>query len=159
MKLDLFAWDEFNAGSQYERADGRLRVQLSRPGALMVMAEGYEVCAGFGTSFDVVVACSVRFWAEGPKDMRCFILGEASQVVERSKTVFTSVDMLPSDEGHYGALRRQMREQQLEHRAMMRQMREARDAILASQPAIVSALPVVEPVVETESDGDGQTDA
>lgn len=155
MKFDLFAWDECRLGVDLEHHDTRLRVVVSRPSALFVIAEGFEVCAGYGTEFDLTFGQPVSFRVEGPKDARAFVNAAFTVASESRGQVFTNFESAPADVGHLAAVKHALRQQQLEQRAFMaelrrekRELEEKRAAHAAQVASQAPASDVVEPVEE-----------
>lgn len=126
MKFDPFKRVEVKPNAENKAPEGRLQLWASRPVALFVCAEGYEVLVGTGVHFDLETQAEMTFRAEGEDGVRVFIEKPQREVFEPTgDEVFTNIDRKPNESGTIAEVRRAVRLAQLEMREMLRQAREA----------------------------------
>lgn len=139
MRFDVFKWAESPAGDWTIGPVGRLRVKLSAPAALYVMAEGFEALAGFGTEFDLSISYPYAFKAEGPKGLRVFFEDVDMAAPESSGLVFTNAERLRHESGAMLAVQRALRMQKFAHMGLMRELRASTSAMRAERAALEEA--------------------
>lgn len=168
MKFDLSQWYQVPMGQLMPHDTGRLRVQTTRPAALILtqvdaQGEVRRACAGFGTSFDITVEGGFDFELDGPKDCQAFSMEPASVYVDKSSVVFTNMDGVPASDGHYGAMKALARQLRLENSMAIHKLR-AEMSRPATQPEVEASDPAVQSSVELppepdQAEGQGGADA
>lgn len=152
MKLDPFAWSEVSANEKIEAGKGVLRVRCSAPSPLYVEAEGYEVLADVGTSFEVDLSEAVIWRVDAPKGARIFWMPPALTSHRHVGEVYTNIDRMPHESGQLAEITRAMRMFEIERRSYLKQMRSEAAALRAARAKAEDHL---EPVIEeTEEPGD-----
>ncbi|WP_323717585.1 hypothetical protein [Paracoccus aminovorans] len=149
MKFDVFSWNEVKPNVQTQKSKGRLRVLCSQPSPFYVSAQGVEVLAGYGTSFDFDVSEEVTWRVDAPKGVRVFVYAPPLTVAEPEGEVFTNIDRMPHESGSVNEVLRASRQLELQRRSMLREMREEAARLRASMrpdPALIE--PEAEPAVE-----------
>lgn len=135
MKFDPFAWNEVKPNEKIAHKKGWLRLRLSAPAPLYIESQGYEALAGVGTAFDLEVSEAVTFRAEAPKGTRIFVHAPFATTTIPSGEVFTNIDRMPDESGAVAEVRRAAREFEIERRAMLRDIRQQREALRAEVEA------------------------
>lgn len=146
MKFSPLSWNEVKPNEKIEAPKGWLRLRLSAPCSLYVEAQGYEALAGFGTSFDLELSEAVTFRASGPKDTRVFHYEADDTTFRPNSEVYTNIDRMPDESGNLLEVRQGMRQLELMRRAVLRDIRAARDASLPEKAKDTEA--VIEPPAE-----------
>jgi len=134
MKFSPLNWNEVSPNEKIEAPKGWLRLRLSAPCSLYIEAQGYEALAGFGTTFDLELSEAVSFRAVGPKDTRVFHYEPDPSTFTPKGEVYTNIDRMPDESGNLLEVRQGMRQLELMRRAVLRDIRAARDASLPPAP-------------------------
>lgn len=138
MKLfDVFAWAE-TALNESLSGSRSLVVRCSAPACLYVSVEGYEVLAGVGTDFDLRLGEAYSWRVEGPKGCRVFYQPGHMSSVDSQGEVFTNTRM-PEQSGSYFEVKKALREQKLQARVIMNEMRQATADLRAARSAAAAA--------------------
>jgi len=119
MKFDPFAWDEALSGD----VQGRLVVNLSAPGALFVIVQGFESLVGYGAAFDVTIDQVFSWRVEAPKGVRGFVQVQPDASFRSVGEIFSNPDRLVQESGAMLEVRKALRLQQIEHRQLMVELR------------------------------------
>lgn len=138
MKFDPFRWDEVSVNAEHQ-SSGALVVQVSKPAALFVTALGYEVCAGYGTFFDVSIQGEYGFRVEADKGTRAFVQSPPIPAVEASGVIFTNHEAGLETSGLIYQMKKALRAQQIEQAALMATVREETAKLKAAAEAAAAA--------------------
>ena len=173
MKFDLYHWREVNPNEQVQFTTGKVHVLCSCEAPLYLEADGVEVLAGVSTSHNLTTAQVCKGRVEAPKGARVFVYEGHAASVRPIGEKFTSADLMPLEGEHTLAVKRALREFQVERlaerrersadaRARKREREEAsaaskreREAARAEAAAEMNPMPEqppVEPSVEVSSD-------
>lgn len=125
MRFDIWKWTEANVGKEYQVPKGRLRVKVSAPAALYVAAEGYEVLAGVGTDFDLIMQQDATWRVEAGKGARVFYEDPAPVFRSAEGERYTNQDLRPSESTSIIEVKKMLRAFRLEQKAMMERARKA----------------------------------
>lgn len=156
MKFDPFNWSEFGLGETLNETSGRLRGICSHVARWYVIADGYEVLAGVGTSVDLSVGTSFQFRVESDEKrarLFCYCVPDLSRSATPSEA-FTNIDRQPFESGTMLAITKRLREHDLAQRGLLRQIRsqsaelERRRSALQAESVRKEAEDVSEPPVE-----------
>lgn len=153
MKFDVFQWNEVKPNVQTPKSKGRLRVLCSQPSPLYFSAQGYEVLAGYGTSFDFEVSEEVTWRVDALKGVRVFVHAPAVTTAEPDGEVYTNIDRMPHESGTVAEVTRASRMLELQRRAMLREMREEAARLRAAMqpdPVLVEPDPAPAPAPAPE---------
>lgn len=146
MKFDPFAWDEVNTNAENESRKGKLQLRSSAPVALYITAQGYEVLAGYGTSFDLDLAETFSFRIEAGKGVRAFRHNPTPSSVVAVGEIYTNPDRMPHESGSMAEVLRARRMLEIERRSMMAEMRQEFAAMRAA------SAPAPEPIAQGENE-------
>lgn len=135
MKFDPFNWQEEKANAKIKVGKGRVRLHVSAPAPVYFEAEGVEALVGVGTAFDFTVS-EPGFVTVAAEGVRVFRLGEPMTAFEAEGEVFTNIDRQPMESGMLADVLRAKRAFELERRAFMRELRDARDAMKLEKEAV-----------------------
>jgi hypothetical protein len=162
MKFDLYHWREVNPNEQVQFSTGKVQVMCSCEAPLYLEADGVEVLAGVGTSHNLTTAQVCKGRVEAPKGSRVFVYQGHAASVRPIGEKFTSADLMPLEGEHTLAIKRALREFQMERLADRRERaaesrarKREREAARAEAPAEMNPMPEeppVEPSVEVSSD-------
>jgi len=131
MKFDPFTWQEVKANEKTE-IKGHLRVRLSAPAPLYIEAEGLEVLAGVGHTFDLELAETVTWRVDAPVGVRVFFHRPHSSSHKFEGERWTNIDRMPDESGSMAEVLRARRHFELERRAFLKEMRAAQAQALSS---------------------------
>lgn len=145
MKFDPFSWQEVKPNEKIEFGKGVLRLRCSAPAPLYIEADGFEVLAGIGATFDLELAQEVTFHVDAPEGVRVFYHRPVQTTFAAEGEVFTNIDRMPDESGSVMEVRRALRQLELERRAALREIRQAREAVAAS------IMPADDAVIEPET--------
>ncbi|SEH91223.1 hypothetical protein [Paracoccus alkenifer] len=156
MKLDPFAWSEVNLNEKIQAGKGILRVRCSAPAPLYVEAEGYEVLAEVGTSFEIDLSEAVTWRVDAPKGARIFWMPPPVTSHRPYGEVYTNIDRMPHESGQLAEVTRAMRMLELERRSVLKEIRSEAAALRAARDAAEKSVqPGIEAAPEqTEETGD-----
>lgn len=155
MKLDPFAWSEVNPNEKVQAGKGILRVRCSTSAPLYVEAEGYEVLAEVGTSFEIDLSEAVTWRVEAPNGARIFWMPPSLTSHTPQGEVFTNIDRMPHESGQLAEVTRAMRMFELERRSVLKEIRSEAAALRAAREAVQQP---VELAVEAEDDLASESD-
>lgn len=141
MKFDPFSWQEVKPNEKIYFGKGVLRLRCSAPAPLYVEAKGFEVLAGIGATFDLELAQDVTFHVDAPEGVRVFYHCPVQTTFAPEGEVFTNIDRMPDESGSVMEVRRALRELELQRRAVLRDIRQAREALapvtVADEPQVI----------------------
>lgn len=147
MKFDPFTWQEVKANEKTQ-IKGQLRVRISAPAPLYIEAEGVEVLAGVGHTFDLELAETVIWRVDAPVGVRVFYHRAHSSSHKFEGERWTNIDRMPDESGSMAEVLRARRQFELERRAFLKEMRAAQADALSRVRAQAPALapqPALEP--------------
>lgn len=163
MKFDPFAWEEVPLGKDFEGPLGGLKVLASAPVALFISVQGFEALAGYGHSFDLTLAEPFSFRVEGTKGIRAFWeVPGTMDLLPSPDPSLTNAERLPHESGSMNEVRRALRLQKLESRAILREFREESARLRADRQAFLDELATDDTAVvdpgkdDTDEGGDGE---
>lgn len=154
MKFDIFSWNEVPPNAQTQSPKGILRVLCSEESPLYLEAEGVEVLAGVGTSFDLDLSEAVTWRIEAPEGVRVFVYSPPLTTSQPDDEVYTNIDRMPHESGAMAEVARATRMLEIQRRSMMAEIRAEAAAIRASmQPdlELIETDPDPAPVLEAEA--------
>ena len=158
MKFDIFAWSEAKNG-KIEKIRGRLLLQCSAPCALYAQAEGVETLVGYGATFDVETPETVTYRIDGPKTVRAFYRQPERAIYRPEGEVYTNIDRMPDESGSMAEVLRARRQLEIERRALLREIRQARaETVAAVRRAAPQPQPELAPQGEAEPDAQAASD-
>lgn len=134
MKFDPFNWQEEQANAKIQVRKGRVRLHVSAAAPVYFEAEGVEALVGVGTAFDFTVS-EPGFVTVAAEGVRVFRQGEPVTAFEAEGEVFTNIDRQPMESGMLAEVLRAKRMFEIERRAFMRELRDARDAVRREKAA------------------------
>lgn len=143
MKFDPFTWQEVKANEKTQ-IKGQLRVRCSSEAPLYIEAEGVEVLAGVGHTFDLELAETVTWRVDAPVGVRVFYHRPHATSHKFEGERWTNIDRMPDESGSMAEVLRARRQFELERRAFLKEMRAAQADAIARVRA-QSPLPVVAP--------------
>lgn len=154
MKFDPYNWNEASPNEKVQSRKGILRVRTSAPAPLYISAEGVEALAGYGTAFDVETSEAVIWRVDAPKGVRVFYEAPPRTSVAASGEVYTNIDRMPDESGNLAEVLRARRLFEIEQRAMLRDLRQERAALIAEREAAQqpASAPALAPAVEAEAE-------
>lgn len=122
MKQTVFDWQEVKHGFETQE---RLQLRLSRPGAVYIEQEGYEILLGFGSTFDAKISGRFKVNLEIEEGARAFVKARTVDQIECTGEVFTNIDRQSHESGAVLEVRRAIREMQLMQMQFRRENQEA----------------------------------
>lgn len=123
MKFCAYDWVTTD-GKQRQGPHGRLRLQTGAQTALYIEQEGYEVLAGFGSSFDLRLSGEYSFRYEPETDGAVYSPASNLEYSDPDhQEPFTSADQMPMVTGHVAAVQQSARLAQMQLAGMMREIR------------------------------------
>jgi hypothetical protein len=141
---------------------GKVQVMCSCEAPLYLEADGVEVLAGVGTSHNLTTAQVCKGRVEAPKGARVFVYEGHAASVRPIGEKFTSADLMPLEGEHTLAIKRALREFQMERLAERRERaadararkreREAVTAEASPDATPTTEEPSVQPSVGVPSD-------
>ena len=143
MKFDPFNWQEVKANEEVPFAKGRLRLRLSAPAPVFIECEGVESLLGFAAEFEAHLPSEGTFTVEGP--VRVFAESASVTSVAVEGEVFTNIDRMPGESGSLLEVTRARRLFEMERRAMLAEIRAARDEAVAKAVAALKPAPLPRP--------------
>lgn len=153
MRFDLFSWQEFRCNEEVPFGEGQLRLRLSAPAPVYFSAQGVEALAGFGAAFDIEVSEAVTVRVEAPEGVRAFRWVPPVTAVEPEGEVFTNIDRMPDESGSVAEVLRARRLFEFERRAALRDIRAARDELVArTKEQAMAPEPSAEPEAQPEQE-------
>jgi len=156
MKLDLFSWQEFASGVSVPWS-GPLRLKVSEPSALYLLnADGIEILAGFGASFDLDISGSFEFRVDGKSKARVFVDMPPDGSFRSLGEIFSNPDRLRHESGALREVRAALRLQQIESAHMMAQVRAETSKLRAERVALHAASVVPSAAASSPDVADGQ---
>lgn len=150
MKFDVFQWSPVLIKVPQQAPLGRLWLRLSKPGALYVEAQGYEVLAGYGAEFDLKLAQPVTFRIDAAETVSAFLYTPEAVYHRPDGEVFTNPDRMVHESGAVLEVRKALRAFELEKRAILREMRAMAKSSRTNSDTTPDPEPAPEPAPEPE---------
>lgn len=154
MKFNLFAWSEIPNGEAFEIESGVLHVMCSEVAKVWVSAHGYEVLAGVGHEVKISVAETLEVRIEAPKGAKSFVYGPRRETFEPRNGVFTNMDKRPVESETVLAVKRALREMQLQQAAFRAENRKMLAKSKPNDKVEPEPKPEPEPEPEPATTGD-----
>lgn len=131
MKFDPYSWQEVQPNEEIEFQKGVLRVRCSQSAPLYISAQGFQALAGVATEHVYEVSETVTFSVAAKAGVRVFLYTPEPTSVASTGEVFTNIDRMPDESGAVAEVIRARRMLEFERRAMLTEMRETHQALLA----------------------------
>lgn len=129
MKLNPLQWNEVTPNEEIQAPSGVLQLRGTAPFAVVLAAHGVQTCQFVAAQAVISLpeASTFKVILSDPAGM-VFLKDTPSRVVTMTGEKFTNIDRLPQESGTMLEVTRALRMLKLEERAMIRRIREERDA-------------------------------